>query len=791
MIQDQTTKVIYVGNGQTTHFPFKFKYNDKAHIHVAIYDIDTQVQTELTKDFFVDSEKNEVIYPGYQSGQEPPEAQIPPALQANQKLVIYRQTPLTQEIDFGSKYPLPFVENGTDKNTMISQEMKEALERSVKVDMGSEVQPDELLTNIKQNVANANQSAQNAQQSASEAQEYAQNANINAQSINIRTFPNVETMKQANNLKTGGLIKTQGFYQPNDGGGADYVIVGDIGEDEADEASIISLQKGLYAKLLLNNYINIKKLGAKEDGITDNTEIIKKSLALAKTTKKIIYFPAGIYSLKNIKIDDDIRIKGDVITAYGSTNINNKVGTILLDITDVESEEPFITVKNGEERITGFCLDNIRLQGNYHEHPALYLYKTGWEGRSNNLVISSFRSNAIKTFEGWDTFINNLTVYECGSLDPLNPVYAIELDGNIDVTNAWHITNMHLEGCRYMINYKRARHIDIVNAKFEMMSGTINNDSDNALIVKQKDSFEINMSDCFFVGNDIDTWREKNSNEEFKPPYYIENKDTDTEENLHSLRINNCVFTNITNGMLCIKSSNNTLINNCVFDLANGEYYAIDLNGIHDKLNNCKIVAISDKDAQCYPIHINNAICTNNSIKLQACTSLNPGIDIAYGSAICYEGSCIISNNIINNTMRKFWYFKNVQDGEFNNVSYVKRKGFIVLDDNSLKEMLNIDLSVLGDNPIIELDLDKIRDAKMIGFSLSKTIKIQVVKNGIVGEEIEIFNNSISVNVIVGGSVENGRLWNNNSETVTLGGNSIIKYICYGWQWREVGRCIG
>lgn len=139
MIQDQTTKVIYVGNGQTTHFPFKFKYNDKAHIHVAIYDIDTQVQTELTKDFFVDSEKNEVIYPGYQSGQEPPEAQIPSVLQANQKLVIYRQTPLTQEIDFGSKYPLPFVEKGTDKNTLMIQEIKEEVGRCVKSPIGQGV----------------------------------------------------------------------------------------------------------------------------------------------------------------------------------------------------------------------------------------------------------------------------------------------------------------------------------------------------------------------------------------------------------------------------------------------------------------------------------------------------------------------------------------------------------------------------------------------------------------------------------------------------------------------------
>lgn len=300
MIQDQTTKVIYVGNGQTTHFPFKFKYNDKAHIHVAIYDIDTQVQTELTKDFFVDSEKNEVIYPGYQSGQEPPEAQIPPVLQANQKLVIYRQTPLTQEIDFGSKYPLPFVENGTDKNTMISQEMKEALERSVKVDMGSEVKPDELLTDIKQNVADANQSAQNAQQSADEAQEYAQNANANAQSINIRTFPNVESMKQANNLKTGGLIKTQGFYQPNDGGGADYVIVDDIGEDEVDEASIIALQKGLYARLLVQDYVNVKQFGAKGNGVTDDTEALQRAIDFGGN----VLVPDGNYVISNtLEID--------------------------------------------------------------------------------------------------------------------------------------------------------------------------------------------------------------------------------------------------------------------------------------------------------------------------------------------------------------------------------------------------------------------------------------------------------------------------------------------------------
>ena len=417
MIQDQTTKVIYVGNGQTTHFPFKFKYNDKAHIHVAIYNTDTQVQTELTKDFFVDAEKNEVIYPGYQSGQEPPEAQIPPVLQANQKLVIYRQTPLTQEIDFGPKYPLPFVENGTDKNTMISQEMKEALERSVKVDMGSEVKPDELLTDIKQNVADANQSAQNAQQSADEAQEYAQNANANAQSINIRTFPNVESMKQANNLKTGGLIKTQGFYQLNDGGGADYVIVDDIGEDEVDEASIIALQKGLYAKLLIKDFINVKQWGAYGDNTHDDTQVIQKAYYYSRNNNinKNIYVPTGTYKLTDSIVLLDYYSYGN----YAPKLIGDGRERTIFDVSSMNSSKNVFTIKGASGVFTnvggsGFSIIAQDDEGTNQNNPtALYLEGTcftHWDDiRIRNCGNGIYLSN---NREGAFTEINRFTNIE-------------------------------------------------------------------------------------------------------------------------------------------------------------------------------------------------------------------------------------------------------------------------------------------------------------------------------------------------------------------------------------------
>lgn len=467
MIQDKTTKVIYVGNGQTTHFPFKFKYNDKAHIHVAIYDIDTQVQTELTKDFFVDSEKNEVIYPGYQSGQEPPEAQIPPVLQANQKLVIYRQTPLTQEIDFGSKYPLPFVENGTDKNTMISQEMKEALERSVKVDMGSEVKPDELLTDIKQNVADANQSAQNAQQSADEAQEYAQNANANAQSINIRTFPNVESIKQANNLKTGGLIKTQGFYQLNDGGGADYVIVDDIGEDEVDEASIIALQKGLYAKLIIQDYVNIKQCGAKGDGVTDDTEALQKAINISSK----VVIPKGVFVVsKSLSLKDNA-----VIYGIGEDSVIKKSG----------DENVYFNLFTDMQLTKKYTFSTLTFDGNCNNFKHMYSYTTDFGGykqletanewnlftsSADILVIENCKFNNIHG-NVISNASNNIIVNNC-DFNNIEGASAVRLWGgqNLWVINS-RFNNINVFPDTLYINGAETTFEDAVSNKYSMQYG--------------------------------------------------------------------------------------------------------------------------------------------------------------------------------------------------------------------------------------------------------------------------------------------------------------------------------
>lgn len=154
----------------------------------------------------------------------------------------------------------------------------------------------ELKTELNRQIATANETLTTALQAANEAM-------TSAQSINIRTFNSVEEMKASNTLKAGALAKTLGFYTAGDGGGADYVITNDIGEDEADEATLISLQKELYAKLLLKDYVDLKQFGAKGDGETNDTEIIQKAINYAYHNGLSVFIPKGTFKIKKISFN--------------------------------------------------------------------------------------------------------------------------------------------------------------------------------------------------------------------------------------------------------------------------------------------------------------------------------------------------------------------------------------------------------------------------------------------------------------------------------------------------------
>ena len=148
MIPLVDTNTIYIGDGKTKIFPFSFKYIDVQDIKVSLYNISEDVTVKLSRDYYVDENLRAVIYPGYAPGQELPENEQPAILDSNHKLVIYRDTPITQLNDLGDKYPLALLEGMDDKAILILQEIAEKLGRCVMAEIGSATTAAEMIQQI-------------------------------------------------------------------------------------------------------------------------------------------------------------------------------------------------------------------------------------------------------------------------------------------------------------------------------------------------------------------------------------------------------------------------------------------------------------------------------------------------------------------------------------------------------------------------------------------------------------------------------------------------------------------
>ena len=141
MLTNVANRITYSGNGNATEFAYQFKILDRTDIKVLLTDADGKEKL-LTKDYYVDVEKNVVRYPGYAVGAEVPESERPPVLPTGWKLTIYREVPVTQETDLPDQYPFNQVEAIGDKLTMIAQQLTDAASRSLKVNISQSADVD-------------------------------------------------------------------------------------------------------------------------------------------------------------------------------------------------------------------------------------------------------------------------------------------------------------------------------------------------------------------------------------------------------------------------------------------------------------------------------------------------------------------------------------------------------------------------------------------------------------------------------------------------------------------------
>lgn len=121
-VQKELTKNIYVGNGQTTKFPFTFECPDNHPEYIRVYVAGKKNELTETTNFTVDMANKTIIYPA--NGE---------LLAADEQLVIMRELPVRQLMNLVNNGPYfaEDIETAFDEGIMIAQQSSEKLGRAL------------------------------------------------------------------------------------------------------------------------------------------------------------------------------------------------------------------------------------------------------------------------------------------------------------------------------------------------------------------------------------------------------------------------------------------------------------------------------------------------------------------------------------------------------------------------------------------------------------------------------------------------------------------------------------
>ena len=193
------------------------------------------------------------------------------------------------------------------------------------------------------------------------------------------TFDNIASLKLATNFSDGSFAQTLGYSSVGDGGASTYKVRTKTEYDTPDDAFLIqTADDTLVAELVIDETLNVKQVGAKGDGVTDDTTVLRNMFTKCRS-KNItsIYFPKGKYLVTNTLLDygiDGVSISGDNDDIYDNS-------TIILRGADVTvfNFGGVMTLDGISEQAGGLLLKNITLRDSadtYTSYPFATLHYT-------------------------------------------------------------------------------------------------------------------------------------------------------------------------------------------------------------------------------------------------------------------------------------------------------------------------------------------------------------------------------------------------------------------------------
>lgn len=249
-------------------------------------------------------------------------------------------------------------------------------------------------------------------------------------------------MKADDTLKDGMYAQTVGYYEANDGGGATYKIRLKTNDDVVDEMFKIALyDTTLVAEIVLEDFINIKSLGAYGDDTHEDTDIFQAAIdynyVLEHPIKIVV--PAGVYILDTVNVRRNTNIQG---SGWGSTFLKpkNNMNGNLLSIT--ESNAYFINLSdftiNGNKN-HNTCTNGIYIKRDSITHDPIEQPKHAGDLwlTLTNIRVTGVYGNGIGTGSSNSNFresrFNNLDVNNCGGYG----LYLAGSDNNYFQITSW------------------------------------------------------------------------------------------------------------------------------------------------------------------------------------------------------------------------------------------------------------------------------------------------------------------------------------------------------------------
>ncbi len=371
MVITDVNQVVYQGDGSNTAWPFTFRIVDATDVKLMLIDADG-TETDITSDYFVDTVNNTVHYPGYAPGAEPPEAEQPAPVQTGQRLVIYRELPITQEKDLGDKWPFFVIELALDKLTMILQQIYGWWGRTLKFPVGWEIDHPDFDTSIpieagKTWRVNDEGTGFIPSVPSEDAMDVAQEAKDIANAASDTADGAVAIANDAKNTAEGIAGTAQNALDVANAASNTADAASDTAADAKSTAEGIAATaqealdtvNALVDDVIVKDDVKVVDVllnGAKGDGVTDDTTVIQ---GLINTNPhSIIYFPKGTYLISStittpadtpnkvfLKFEDDA-------TLYASDGF---IGTWLIELggTGTPDTSGDTSVTRGNRWFTG------------------------------------------------------------------------------------------------------------------------------------------------------------------------------------------------------------------------------------------------------------------------------------------------------------------------------------------------------------------------------------------------------------------------------------------------------